>query len=44
VTAISGGIEIIRAGTQGNLLHVSDMVEIKNDSNPPMTRSKRANL
>jgi hypothetical protein len=39
VTAISGGIEIIRAGTQGNLLHVSDMVEIKNDSNPPMTQA-----
>jgi len=39
VQAISGGIEIIRAGTQGNLLHVSDMVEIKNDSNPPMTEA-----
>jgi hypothetical protein len=39
VKAISGSIEIIRAGAQGNLLHVSDMVEIKNDSNPPMTEA-----
>jgi hypothetical protein len=36
---ITGGIEIIRAGTQGNLLHVSDMIEIRNDSNPPMTQA-----
>ncbi|MGA9672316.1 MAG: hypothetical protein WBQ94_24090 [Terracidiphilus sp.] len=39
VRSISGGIEIIRIGTQGSLLHVSDMVEIKNDSSPPMTEA-----
>jgi hypothetical protein len=40
---ITGGIEIIRAGTLGagtqeNSLHVSDMIEIKNESSPPVTR------
>lgn len=39
VQSIHGGIEIIRAGTQGNQLHVSEMVEIRNDSNPPMTEA-----
>ncbi len=39
VRGISGGIEIIRAGTRGNLLHVSDMVEIGNLSTPPMTQA-----
>jgi hypothetical protein len=34
---VTGGIEILRTGTNGNLLHVSDMVEIKNESSPPMT-------
>ncbi|HYL65362.1 MAG TPA: hypothetical protein VE077_22315 [Candidatus Methylomirabilis sp.] len=37
IDGISGSIEIIRAGTKGNLLHVSDMYEIRNDSNPPLT-------
>ena len=39
VPGVTGTIEIIRAGTKGNLLHVSDMVEIKNDSNPPLTQA-----
>jgi len=37
VQGITGSIEIIRTGTNGNLLHVSDMIEIKNDSRPPLT-------
>jgi len=39
VQGVTGNIEIIRIGTNGNLLHVSDMVEIKNDSNPPLTQA-----
>jgi hypothetical protein len=39
VQAISGGIEIIRTGTNGNMLHVSDMMEIRNDSTPPITQA-----
>ena len=39
VQGISGGIEIIRTGTNGNMLHVSDMIEIKNDSSPPVTQA-----
>jgi len=39
VPGITGGIEILRAGTNGDLLHVSDMVEILNDSNPPRTQA-----
>jgi hypothetical protein len=39
VPDITGGIEILRAGTNGNLLHVSDMVEILNDSKPPRTQA-----
>jgi len=39
VKGITGGIEIIRVGTHGKLLHVSDMVEIKNDSKPPVTQA-----
>ena len=38
VQGITGTIEILRAGTVGNLLHVSDMVEIKNESSPPLTQ------
>jgi hypothetical protein len=41
VQGVSGGIEIIRAGTNGNLLHVSDMIEIKNNSSPPMTQASK---
>jgi len=36
---VSGSIEIIRAGTRGTALHVSDMIEIRNESNPPVTQS-----
>ena len=36
---ITGSIEIIRAGTVGNQLHVSDMIEIKNGSSPPRTQA-----
>jgi len=39
VRGITGTIEILRAGTNGNLLHVSDMVEIKNASSPPLTQA-----
>jgi hypothetical protein len=39
VQGITGTIEILRTGTVGNLLHVSDMVEIKNESSPPMTQA-----
>jgi hypothetical protein len=39
VRGISGTIEILRTGTNGGLLHVSDMVEIKNDSSPPLTQA-----
>ncbi len=39
VMGITGGIEIIRVGTHGKLLHVSDMIEIKNDSKPPVTQA-----
>jgi hypothetical protein len=38
VPGVSGTIEILRAGTKGNMLHVSDMVEIKNESSPPVTQ------
>jgi len=39
VRGITGTIEILRTGINGNLLHVSDMVEIKNNSNPPLTQA-----
>jgi hypothetical protein len=39
VPAIRGSIEILRTGTVGNLLHVSDMVEIRNESSPPLTQT-----
>ncbi|HEY6305963.1 MAG TPA: hypothetical protein VI488_05820 [Candidatus Angelobacter sp.] len=39
VQGVTGSIEIIRTGTSGNLLHVSDMIELRNDSNPPMTQA-----
>jgi len=39
VQGITGTIEILRTGTIGNLLHVSDMVEIKNESSPPLTQA-----
>jgi hypothetical protein len=39
LNGVTGTIEIIRAGTNGNLLHVSDMIEINNESSPPVTRA-----
>src|SRR6266849_10643239 len=39
VPGVTGTIEIIRDGPKGNLLHVSDMVEIKNESSPPLTQA-----
>ena len=39
VRGITGSIEILRTGTNGSLLHVSDMYEIWNQSNPPVTRN-----
>jgi hypothetical protein len=38
VVGVTGSIEILRTGTNGKLLHVSDMIEIKNESSPPLTR------
>ena len=39
VQGITGSIEILRTGTNGTLLHVSDMYEPWNQSNPPVTRN-----
>jgi hypothetical protein len=39
VRGVTGSIEILRTGTNGTLLHVSDMYEIWNQSSPPVTRN-----
>jgi hypothetical protein len=39
VPGVTGNIEIIRAGTRGATLHVSDMIEVLNRSNPPVTQA-----
>jgi hypothetical protein len=39
VRGLTASIEILRAGTNGNLLHVSDLVELKNESKPPLTQA-----
>jgi hypothetical protein len=39
VPGVTGTIEILRAATNGTSLHVSDMVEIKNESRPPVTQA-----
>jgi hypothetical protein len=39
VPNVVGTIEILRAGTTGPFLHVSDMYELRNDSNPPVTQA-----
>jgi hypothetical protein len=39
VRGVTASIEILRAGTAGSLLHVSDMYELRNESNPPMTQA-----
>jgi len=39
VEGVTGSIEIIRTGTNGKLLYISDMIELKNDSRPPLTQA-----
>lgn len=39
VRSVTGSIEILRTVTNGNLLHVSDLYEIKNESSPPLTQA-----
>src|SRR2546425_10224389 len=39
VGGITGTIEILRTGTNGKLLHVSDLVEIKKVTSPPLTHA-----
>ena len=39
VPGITGSIEILRAGSNGKLLHVSDLYEIRNESSPPLTQA-----
>jgi len=39
VPGITGSIEILRAGTNGNQLHISDLYEVKNESSPPLTQA-----
>jgi hypothetical protein len=39
VHGISASIEILRAGTNDRLLHVSDMYELRNESSPPETQT-----
>src|SRR5258708_27863133 len=36
VQGVTGSIEILRTGTTGNLLHVSDLYDIINESSPPL--------
>ena len=44
VRGLTGSIEILRAGTNGRLLHVSDLVELKNESSPPLTQAGERTL
>jgi len=39
VQGINGSIEILRVRTNGKLLHVSDLYEVRNDSSPPLTQA-----
>jgi hypothetical protein len=39
VKGVTGSIEIIRVGSSTNQLQLSDMVEIRNDSSPPITQA-----
>jgi hypothetical protein len=39
VRGITGSIEILRTGTDGKLLHMSDLYEIKNESSPLLTKA-----
>jgi hypothetical protein len=44
VKGITGSIEIIRVGTNGRLLHVSDMIELRNDASSQLTQAKGRTL
>jgi hypothetical protein len=44
VPNVTANIEIIRAGTHGESLHVSDLYEIKNQSSPPLTQAGERTL
>ena len=44
VSGVTGTIEILRAGTRGKMLHVSDMYEIRNASSPPVTQASERTL
>jgi hypothetical protein len=44
VHGVTGTIEILRTGTNGRLLHVSDLLEINNASNPPLTQAGERTL
>jgi hypothetical protein len=39
VQGVTGGVEIMRTGTKGDGLHVTDMIEIRNESQPPVTQA-----
>jgi hypothetical protein len=39
VQGVTGNIEIIRTGTKQNGLHVSDMIDVRNESVPPVTQA-----
>ena len=39
VPDVKATVEMLRAGAQGKLLHVSDMYEVENTSTPPMTQA-----
>src|SRR5260370_38528358 len=42
VQGVTGSIEILRTGTTGNLRHVSDLYDIRNESSPPLTQAGAA--
>jgi hypothetical protein len=39
VRGVTVSIEILRVATNGSLLHVSDLVDVKNESSPPLTQA-----
>jgi hypothetical protein len=39
VQGVTGSIEILRTGTTGKLLHVSDLYDMRNESSPPLTQA-----
>jgi hypothetical protein len=40
IAGVTGSIEILRVASHGNLLHVSDLYEVSNQSSPPLTLSR----